>query len=40
MTIIKKSAEIIGGVISLLMGEDVTTPMSKEMKDNPFWYIY
>ncbi len=39
MTVIKKLAEIVGGVISLLVGEDVTTPLSKEVKDNPFWYI-
>ena len=40
MTIIKKLAEMVGGVISLLIGEDITTPLSKEVKDNPFRYIH
>ncbi len=38
MVAIKKSAKIIGGVISLLIGEDVTTSTTKEIKDNLYLY--
>ncbi len=40
MTIIKKSAALAGKVIGLLMGEDVTHPLSKELIANQFWSIY
>lgn len=40
MIIIKKSAEVIGDVVNLLIGEDITTPLLQEIEDNLFWYIY
>ena len=40
MIIIKKSAEVIGGIVSLLIGEDFASPLLREIEDNPFWYIY
>ncbi len=39
MVAIKKSAKIIGGVFSLLIGEDVDTSTSKEIKNNLYLYI-
>jgi hypothetical protein len=40
MTIINKSAEIIGEVIGLLIGENTTVPVLQEMEDHPYWYTY
>ena len=39
MTAIKRSVEIIGDVIALIVGGDMDTPVLREMEDHLFWYI-
>ncbi len=39
MTIMSRLTDIVGGVVGLLIGENITTPILKEMEDRPFQYL-
>lgn len=40
MTIANKTTEIIGKIMEVFIGEDVTNPVLEEMVDHTFLYTY
>ena len=40
MKIVKKSVKVIGDVINLLVGEDVSVVRQKSIEKHPYWYLY
>lgn len=40
MTIISRLTDIVGGIVGLLIGENITTPILKEMEARPLQYLW